>query len=109
MLHLKQQQKLPRWGEDLEHPLKELVSIDIIYKHFSFFIRWFFSPSTDDSCQYWLTKMTLTSPYYPKWYLADGKGCQWVITAPEGHIVALEFEEFNVSFKKSITMYLQRN
>ena len=48
--------------------------------------------------------MTLTSPYYPKYYLADGKGCQWIITAPVGHIVVLEFEEFNVSFKKYITM-----
>ena len=26
--------------------------------------------------------------------------CEWVITAPEGHIIALEFEFFMVSFKK---------
>ena len=54
--------------------------------------------------------MTLTSPYYPKYYLADGKGCQWIITAPVGHIVVLEFEEFDVSFKKVycyIVLYLQ--
>ena len=69
----------------------------------------FFFCSTDDSCQYWLSKTILTSPYYPKYYLADGKGCQWIITAPEEHIVALEFEHFNVSLKKSITVYLQRN
>ena len=99
LLHLKHPLKLPRWG-DLEHPLKKTVSIEIIYKHISFFIRCFFFHSTDDSCQYWLSKTTLTSPYYPKHYLADGKGCQWLITAPEGHIVALEFEYFNVSFKK---------
>ena len=56
--------------------------------------------------------MTLTSPYCPKYYLADGKGCQWIITAPVGHVVALEFEEFNVSFKKVyyyIVLYLQIN
>ena len=59
--------------------------------------------STDDSCQYWLKKMTLTSPYYPKYYLADGKGCQWIITAPVGHIVVLEFlseETRKVFFRK---------
>ena len=76
------------------------------YKHFSFFIRFFLSFSIDDSCQYWLKKMTLTSPYYPKYYLADGKGCQWIITAPVGHIVVLEFEEFNVSFKKVVYYYI---
>ena len=59
----------------------------------------------DDSCQYWLDLKTkkLTSPYYPKYYLADNKKCEWIITAPEGHIIALEFEEFEVSLNSFIT------
>ena len=45
-----------------------------------------------DSCQYWmdLEKQTLSSPYYPQYYFAD---CEWLITAPEGHIISLEFVE----------------
>ena len=52
-----------------------------------------------DNCQYWmdLEKQILSSPYYPQHYLADGKGCEWLITAPEGHIISLEFDHFNVS------------
>ena len=52
-----------------------------------------------DSCQYWmnLEKQTISSPYYPQHYLADGIGCEWLITAPEGHIISLEFVHFNVS------------
>ena len=55
----------------------------------------------DDSCQYWLNlkNKTLTSPYYPKHYFADYIGCKWLITAPEQHIIALEFEDVEVSFK----------
>ena len=41
--------------------------------------------------------MTLASPNYPKWYNADGVGCEWLISAPEGFIIALEFNHFNVS------------
>ena len=41
--------------------------------------------------------MTLSSPNYPKWYNADGVGCEWLISAPEGFIVALEFNHFHVS------------
>ena len=64
-------------------------------------IRFFSSLcSTDDSCQYWLNKTTLTSPYYPKYFLADGIGCEWILTAPERHIIALEFKDFYVSFLK---------
>ena len=51
--------------------------------------------------------MTLSSPNYPKWYNADGVGCEWLITAPEGFIIALEFNHFHVSslqyFVKMIT------
>ena len=61
-------------------------------------IFFFFHP-TDDNCQYWMSQNKLTSPFYPKWFLADGIGCEWLITAPEGHIISLEFEEFKVSFK----------
>ena len=59
--------------------------------------------STDDSCQYWLKKTTLTSPYYPKYFLADGIGCEWTLTAPERHIIALEFNAFDVSFLKVLS------
>ena len=40
--------------------------------------------------------MKLTSPNYPKWYFADGIGCDWLLTAPEDHIIALEFNDFEV-------------
>ena len=52
-------------------------------------------------------EMTLSSPNYPKWYNADGLGCKWLLTAPEGFIIALEFNHFHVSnlqyFVKMIT------
>ena len=52
-----------------------------------------------ERCQYWkdLEKMEISSPYYPQNYFTDGIGCEWVITAPEGHIISLEFDYFNVS------------
>ena len=52
-----------------------------------------------DSCQYWidLENQRLSSPYYPDHYFADGIGCEWLITAPEGHVISLEFDHFNVS------------
>ena len=54
-----------------------------------------------DSCQYWmdLENQMLSSPYYPQNYFTDGIGCEWVITAPEGHIISLEFDHFSVSKK----------
>ena len=59
----------------------------------------FLSIITDDDCQYWknLDEMTLSSPNYPKWYNADGVGCEWLISVPEGFTVALEFNHFHVS------------
>ena len=42
--------------------------------------------------------MTLSSPHYPKWYNADGVGCEWLITAAEGFVIALEFNHFDVSY-----------
>ena len=64
-------------------------------KNQSYFIL---SIITDDNCQYWknLQAMTLSSPNYPKWYNADGVGCEWLISAPEGFIIALEFNHFHV-------------
>ena len=52
-----------------------------------------------DSCQYWMDveTQTLTSPYYPQNYFPDGYSCEWYITAPEGNIISLEFDHFNVS------------
>ena len=52
-----------------------------------------------DTCQYWMDLETqrLSSPYYPEKYYPDGKSCEWLITAPEGHIISLEFDDFHVS------------
>ena len=63
-----------------------------IVSYMNFFI-------TDDNCQYWknLDEMTLTSPKYPKWYDSDSIGCEWLISAPEGFIIRLEFNHFHVS------------
>ena len=47
-----------------------------------------------------LENQRLSSPYYPDQYFADGTGCEWLITAPEGHIISLEFDHFNVVSKK---------
>ena len=44
-----------------------------------------------------LENQKLSSPYYPQKYFSDGIGCEWLITAPEGHIISLEFDYFNVS------------
>ena len=54
-----------------------------------------------DNCQYWmdLGNQKLSSPYYPQNYFADGHGCEWLITAPEGNIISLEFDHFDVSEK----------
>ena len=41
--------------------------------------------------------MKVSSPNYPQWYYADGIGCEWLISAPEGYIIALEFNHFHVS------------
>ena len=41
--------------------------------------------------------MTLSSPNYPKYYHADFVGCQWLLSAPEGSIIALEFNSFYIS------------
>ena len=46
-----------------------------------------------------LKSQKLSSPFYPKEYFPDGNGCDWLITAPEGKIISLEFEHFNVSIK----------
>ena len=52
-----------------------------------------------DNCQYWmdLVNQRLSSPYYPQYYFNDDIGCEWLITAPEGHIITLEFDHFHVS------------
>ena len=46
--------------------------------------------------------MTLSSPNYPKWYNADGVGCEWLITAAEGFVIALEFNHFHVCNSSAI-------
>ena len=58
----------------------------------------FFLLNVEDNCKNWLNlkDMRLKSPNYPKWYFADGMGCDWLLTAPEDHIIALEFNDFEV-------------
>ena len=74
------------------------ISIKIICLHFVL----------GDNCQYWMDieNQKLSSPYYPQNYFADGDGCEWLITAPEGHIISLEFDHFSVS-KNIISKYLK--
>ena len=64
--------------------------------------------NVEDICQYWLNlkDMKLTSPNYPKWYFADGIGCDWLLTAPEDHIIALEFNDFEVNTITFLYIYL---
>ena len=50
--------------------------------------------------------MKLTSPNYPKWFFADGIGCNWLLTAPEDHIIALEFNDFEVITIHFLNIYL---
>ena len=54
---------------------------------------------TGDSSQYWmdLENQTLSSPYYPQYFFTDGYNCEWLITAPEGNVISLEFDFFDVS------------
>ena len=62
---------------------------------------------TDDICQYWknLDKMILSSPNFPKWYnIPPSPSCDWLISAQEGFIIALEFNHFHVS--KIIIKYI---
>ena len=65
---------------------------------------------TDDICQYWknLDKMILSSPNFPKWYnIPPFPSCDWLISAQEGFIIALEFNHFHVSeiIKKIYLLY----
>ena len=71
--------------------MEKFASIERKFKYFFYFI-------IDDNCQYWknLDEMILSSPNYPKWYKADGTGCEWLISAPEGFIIALEFNHFEL-------------
>ena len=43
---------------------------------------------------------SVSSPYYPQEHFVDGDVCEWLITAPEGSIIFLEFDHLNVSEKK---------
>ena len=74
------------------------VHDNCIYFH-TCIINCFISTIIDDKCQYWidLKNMKLTSPNYPKWYIADGIGCGWKLTAPEGNKISLEFNHFMLS------------
>ena len=71
-------------------------------------IYFYFLLNVVDNCQYWLDlkAMKLTSPNYPKWFFADGIGCNWLLTAPEDHIIALEFKYFKVITIHFLNIYL---
>ena len=55
---------------------------------------------TGDSSQYWmdLENQKLSSPYYPKYFFSGP--FEWLITAPEGHVISLEFKHFEVSVNR---------
>ena len=46
-----------------------------------------------------LENQKLSSPYHPQYFFSDGEDCQWLITAPEGNILSLEFDYFEVCKK----------
>ena len=54
-----------------------------------------------------LENQRLSSPYYPDYYFADDNNCEWLITAPEGHIIYLEFDHFNVSKNLTISLKIE--
>ena len=74
-----------------------IISLEI-FAHLDRKLKNLLSFIIDDNCQYWknLDQMILSSPNYPKWYNAYGIGCEWLISAPEGFIIALEFDHFHV-------------
>ena len=59
-----------------------------------------------DSCQYWLDLQNkkLTSPFYPKPYISDGLGCEWLITAPEDNYIILEFNDVSLVTESSYSI-----
>ena len=47
-----------------------------------------------------LENKKLASPYYPQDYSYNTDGCEWLITAPEKHIISFEeVKSLNVSKK----------
>ena len=50
-----------------------------------------------------LENKSVSSPYYPQEHFVDGDVCEWLITAPEGSIVSLEFDHLNVSEKNYLS------
>ena len=53
-----------------------------------------------------IEKKTLSSPNYPKHFFADGKGCEWLINAPEGNLISLEFELLDVNLCKFVKVFV---
>ena len=44
-----------------------------------------------------LENRKLSSPFYPQNFFANGDSCEWLISAPDGHKIVLEFVHFDVS------------
>ena len=38
------------------------------------------------------------------WFFADGDGCEWLITAPEGNVISLEFDHYEVGIKMNLSI-----
>ena len=57
----------------------------------------YFNP-INNNCTDWLTSGKLISPNYPI------MNCSWVITAPIGSIIYIEFEAFEVKYHSSISI-----
>ena len=64
-----------------------------------------------DSCQYWLDLQNkkLTSPFYPKPYISDGLGCEWLITAPEDNYIVLEFNDVSLVTESALDLSIPDN
>ena len=53
-----------------------------------------------------LKKQEISSPYYPHNYFSDEDGCDYLITAPKGNIIIVEFVHFNVSKKFILSQFI---
>ena len=67
------------------------------YTRAGFKASFYFNP-INTNCTDWLTSEKLISPNYPI------MNCSWVITAPIGSIIYIEFEAFEVKYHSFISI-----